>query len=101
MKKNKSNSMVTWLTAIFLCATVFASGCLRDCVVTGTVIDVKYMENTGFLSHSSRTILTFSDGRVKVFSTIAKDVILNRPVSIYESRVNNALTFELVEENDG
>jgi len=77
------------------------AGCLRDCVVTGTVINVEYMESTAFLSHTSKTILTFSDGRVKVYSTIAKDVILNRPVRVYQSRVNNALTFELVEGSDG
>ena len=93
------------IAAIVLCAAVFTApaGCMRDCVVTGTVTNVEYMESTSFLNSSRRTILTFSDGRVKVYSTIAKDVILNRPVRIYESRINNALTFELVEGelNDG
>ena len=94
----------TWLIiSILLCATVFATGCGDWLVASGTVIKVEYMESTSFFSSSRRTVLTFSDGRVRVFNTIAMDVILNRPVRIYQSRYDNDLTFRIVDGglNDG
>ena len=67
----------------------------RYLVMEGTIVNVEYLMDNGFLSSSNRTILTFSDGRIKIFTSHIDNIIKDVPVKIYRKRdLNETYVFE-------
>jgi hypothetical protein len=82
------------IVCLFICLFVFCTSSFAlnreyikqqyDLIAEGVIVDVEYLEtDRGFLSSLSfKTILTFKDGRVKIFNSHF-DIVLNKPVEIY------------------
>ena len=83
---NKGILVIVGLLFLLLFTSGIVNKDKRTLVMEGTIINVEYLMDKGFLSSSYRTILTFKDGRVKIFTRHIDNIIKDCPVKIYQKR---------------
>jgi len=88
VSKFKGYGVAGWglLFLIFFITSGIVNKDKRYLVMEGTIVNVEYLMDNGFLSSSNRTILTFSDGRIKIFTRHIDNIIKDVPVKIYQKR---------------